>query len=86
MAKPVPRDVQAQCYKWSQLLHNHYLQNVGQEQEGVGQESLTTAVLASSLFSYTLPLFDLIKSQRRFHILELEAPKEQNWGSKSRVQ
>ena len=59
---------------------------MGQEQEGVGQESLTTAVLASSLFSYTLPLFDLIKSQRRFHILELEAPKEQNWGSKSRVQ
>ena len=86
MAKPVPRDVHAQCYKWSQLLHNHYLQNMGQEREGVGQESLTTAVLANLLFSYTLPLFDLIKSQRRFHILELEVPKEQNWDSKSRVQ
>ena len=51
---------------------------MGQEREGVGQESLTTAVLANLLFSYTLPLFDLIKSQRRFHILELEVPKEQN--------
>ena len=32
----------AQCYKSSQLLHNHYLHNIGQEREAVGQESLTT--------------------------------------------
>ena len=27
--------------KWAQLLHNHYLPNVGQEQEAMGHESLT---------------------------------------------
>ena len=37
----VPRDGHVQCYKWSQLLHNHYLQNVWQGQEAMGQESLT---------------------------------------------
>ena len=63
MAKPVPCDVCAQCYKWSQLLHNHYLQNVGQEREGVGRESLTTAILANLLFPYTLPLFDQISEE-----------------------
>ena len=41
-AKPVPPDVHAQCCKWAQLLYNHYLQNVGQEQESLGRESLTT--------------------------------------------
>ena len=60
VAKRVPPDVHTQCCKWSQLLHNHYLQNVGQEGEGVGRESLTTALLANLLFPYTdgpKPLF-----------------------------
>ena len=34
--------LQAQCYKWSRLLHNHYPQNMGQELEAVDRESLTT--------------------------------------------
>lgn len=29
MTKPVPHDVHAQCYKRSQLLRGHYLQNLG---------------------------------------------------------
>ena len=40
-----------QCYKWSQLLHNYYLQNVGQEREAVGWESDRT-ILANLLFPY----------------------------------
>ena len=53
-------DAHAQCYKWSQLLRNHawsLLQyvgpeqgNVGREWEGVGWESLTTAILANCSF------------------------------------
>ena len=43
MTKQVPRDAHAQCYKWSQLLHKHYLQNVGPEWEAVGQDRLTTS-------------------------------------------
>jgi len=31
-----------------------YLQNVGREQEAVGQESLTTTILANLLFPYRL--------------------------------
>ena len=31
MTKRVPRAVHTQCYKQSQLLHSHYLQNVGRE-------------------------------------------------------
>ena len=38
----VPRDIMCSGYKWSQLLQNHYLQNVGKEWEGMGWESLTT--------------------------------------------
>lgn len=33
-----------------------YLQNVGREQEAVGQESLTTTILANLLFPYIPPL------------------------------
>ena len=44
----------AQCYKWSQLLHNHYLQNTGRERGGVGWESLTTSILADLLFPFRL--------------------------------
>ena len=33
-----------------------YLQNMGQEQETVGQESLTTTILANLLFPYISPL------------------------------
>ena len=33
--KQVPCDAHAQCFKWSQLLHKHYLQNMEQEREAV---------------------------------------------------
>ena len=42
VTKWVPHDVYVQCYKWSQLLHKHYLQNLGPEQEAMGQERQTT--------------------------------------------
>ena len=31
VAKRASCDPHAQCCKWSHLLHNHYLQNMGQE-------------------------------------------------------
>ena len=40
----------AQCYKWSQLLQNHYLQNAGQSKRPSGWENLTTAILANHPF------------------------------------
>ena len=27
----IPCDVHVQCYKWTQMLHSHYLQTVGQD-------------------------------------------------------
>ena len=57
MAKRAPCDTHVQYYKWSQLLHNS-LQNMGWEREAMGQECLTTSILANLLFPYThsLPL------------------------------
>ena len=43
----------AQCYKWSQLLQNHYSQNVGQEQEAVGVREPDHHHLGQLLFPYT---------------------------------
>ena len=37
-----PCDTHVQCCVWAQLLHNHDLQNAGQDWEAVGQENLTT--------------------------------------------
>ena len=57
MAKHVAREVYVRCYKWAQLLQNHYLQNgAGGEREGMEQESLTTAALANLLFPNNLIL------------------------------
>ena len=56
MAQQVARVVYAQCYKWSQLLENHCLENGEGEQEGMGRESLTTATLANLLFPDNLIL------------------------------
>ena len=38
-----PHDMHVQCSKWSQLLHNYYLQNVGQEREAMVWESPTAS-------------------------------------------
>ena len=37
----VPQDMHVQCCRWSQLLHNHYLQNTDKEWEAKEQENLT---------------------------------------------
>ena len=42
-----------QCYKWSQLLQNHYLQNTGQEQEAVGVREPDRHHLGQLFFPYT---------------------------------
>ena len=55
MAKRVPRDTHVQCYKRSQLLHNHYLQNVGQEQEALRQESLVMPSWLTCSFPTLVP-------------------------------
>ena len=56
VTKRLSCDTHAQCCKWSHLLHNQYLQNIGQEWEAVGQESLTVSILANLLFPYIPPL------------------------------
>ena len=61
MAKRVPRDTHMQCYKRSQLLHNHYLQNVGQEQKALRQES-GHAVLANLLLPSTGSLQEVCRA------------------------
>ena len=51
--KQVPREVHAQCYKWSQMLHNYYLQNVGWEREVPGVREPDHTFLANLFFPYT---------------------------------
>ena len=49
----VHHDACVQCYKWSHLLltmQSHCLQNTGHEWESMGQESLTTTILANYYF------------------------------------
>ena len=54
VTKQGPRDVHAQCYKCSQLLHSHYLQNVG-------RKSLSTyPIVANMLSPHVLPLVSYI--------------------------
>ena len=66
VAKWVQCDGHAQCYKWSQLLHNHYLQNVGQQWEALGPESLTTpSWLICSLLTPLLPLHYRLGSRQK---------------------
>ena len=54
MMKQGPCDTHVRCYKWSQLLHSHYLQNVG-------RESLNTP----SWLICSLPTLGKIESKRR---------------------
>ena len=49
MAKQVPREARAQGYKWSQLLHNHYLHNMEPGARGCGVREPEHTILANLL-------------------------------------
>ena len=44
----------AQCYKWSQLLHNYYLQTVGKSERPWGSREPDHAILSNLFFPYNL--------------------------------
>ena len=45
----IPREARAQGYKWSQLLHNHYLHNVEPGARGCGVREPEHTILANLL-------------------------------------
>ena len=49
MAKQVPSEARAQGYKWSQLLHNHYLHNMEPGARGCGVREPEHTILANLL-------------------------------------
>ena len=67
-----PWDIYVQCSEWIQLLHNHYLQNMGQKLETVGQEP-DHAILANLLFPYTYYIPGIVRKYISFVSLFLVA-------------
>ena len=61
-----------QCNEWIQLLHNHYLQYMGQKWEAVGQEP-NHAILANFLFPYTYYIPEIVRKYFSFVYLFLVA-------------